>query len=58
MKTNKRFLLGLLSSLLLACGFVRAAGRFDPMSDLSSGVQVNSIAPDCDGLCWADTNGN
>jgi len=31
MNTTKRYLLGLVSSLLLAVGLVRAADRLDPM---------------------------
>lgn len=37
MKTTTRFLYGIVSSLLLAAGFVRAADSWDPMSrDLGS----------------------
>lgn len=32
MKTTQRLILGIVSSLLLTVGFVRAAERFDPLS--------------------------
>ncbi len=48
MKTSNRFLLGVLSSLLFAAGFLRAANHFDPMSrdlpDLKSDTNVNGAA--------------
>jgi len=36
MKTSKRFLFGVLSSLLLAVGFAHAADRIDPMNSKAS----------------------
>lgn len=36
MKTSKRFLFGVLSSLLLAVGFAHAADRIDPMNTKAS----------------------
>lgn len=60
MNNNKRFFLGLLSSLLLACGFVRAAERMDPMT--SSQGSIHSTlrtggGPECIALCAIDDNG-
>ena len=43
MNTTKRLFLGVLSSLLLAIGFARAADRLDPMSS-SLGVSSNANA--------------
>jgi hypothetical protein len=34
MKKTQRFVLGMISSLLLATGFVHAAGNLDPMTSL------------------------
>jgi hypothetical protein len=53
MNHSKRLLFGALSSLLLAVGFVRAADRFDPVTnDLTSkaGQQLYGT-PDCTQLC-------
>jgi hypothetical protein len=53
MNHSKRLLFGALSSLLLAVGFVRAADRFDPVTnDLTSkaGQQLYG-SPDCTQLC-------
>lgn len=53
--TAKRFLLGMISSLLLATGFVHAAERFDPVSDtvrqkrMSESAQIAS--DDCTFTC-------
>lgn len=53
--TAKRFLLGMISSLLLATGFVHAAERFDPVSatvrlkGMSESAQVAS--DDCTYTC-------
>jgi hypothetical protein len=44
-KTAKRFLFGLLSSLLLAAGFAHAADRLDPMSVALRGSAVQSDGP-------------
>jgi hypothetical protein len=54
MKNLKRFVLGVLSSLLFTVGFARAAGHLDPMSQ--SLPQINndsaiSSAPDCSSPC-------
>ena len=54
MKNLKRFLLGVLSSLLFTIGFARAADTIDPMSQSlskSGGDSVISGAPDCGTLC-------
>jgi hypothetical protein len=54
MKNLKRLVFGVLSSLLLAVGFVQAADHLDPMSRSLSVNQENSVsstAPDCSGLC-------
>jgi hypothetical protein len=51
MKTQivKRFVFGLLSSLLLAAGFAHAADRLDPMSLSLRGpiLQADDPAPPC-----------
>jgi hypothetical protein len=41
----KRFLLGLLSSLLLAAGFAHAADRIDPVSLALRGSAIQSDGP-------------
>lgn len=48
MKTTSRFILALLSSLLLSAGFVRAAERLDPISRATAS-QSMAVAPgeDC-----------
>jgi hypothetical protein len=54
MKNFKRFLFGVLSSLLFATGFVRAASQLDPMSrslDQTATDSVISGAPDCSSPC-------
>lgn len=54
MKNLKRLVFGVLSSLLLAVGFVQAADHLDPMSrSLSTNPEnvVTSSAPDCGGNC-------
>jgi len=54
MKTTKRMLFGLFSSLLLAIGFARAADVLDPISrslsaaDQDRGALLASL--DCDGM--------
>lgn len=45
MKTSKRLVFGLLSSLLLAVGFVRAADRLDPMNNEPSVSVGGPMAP-------------
>lgn len=59
MKKNTRFLLGLISSLLLACGFVRAAERLDPINQVHavSVAHVKDVTPDTVQLCSTDDNG-
>lgn len=60
MKTTKRLVFGLLSSLLLAVGFVRAADRFDPVlkgSNDSSNTTM-SAADGCTTQCWAIADGS
>ena len=56
MKNNKRFLLGLLSSLFLACGFVGVANRLDPMNSVVSTntAKAMHVADDCTAYCNAD----
>jgi hypothetical protein len=58
MNSTKRFFLGLVSSLLLAVGFVRAADRFDPVSralpSINENLQLNATAADTHTECWAD----
>jgi hypothetical protein len=54
MKNLKRLVFGVLSSLLLTVGFVRAADQLDPMSKSLSVNQENSVtssAPSCGDLC-------
>jgi hypothetical protein len=53
MNNKKRYLFGLISTLLLAIGFARAAERFDPMNPAlgSSQVQTSGVAPDCNAVC-------
>ena len=43
MKSIKRILLGIISSLLLAVGFVRAAGDLDPMSSTLSSEATSAV---------------
>lgn len=45
MKNTKRFILGVLSSVLLAVGFVQAAEKLDPVSNDVTAEVVGS-APD------------
>lgn len=48
MKTTNRFVLALLSSLLLSAGFVRAAERLDPISQATSHSNAKlTPAPEC-----------
>lgn len=53
MKTFNRFLLGLVSSLLLTCGLARAAEHCDPTAPLRATGQVHSktVAPNTVLLC-------
>jgi hypothetical protein len=53
MNNLKRFLLGALSSLLFATGFVRAAGQLDPVSRSLPKTSDPTMAgaPDCVGFC-------
>ena len=55
MKTTQRLVLGIVSSLLFAVGFVRAAERFDPISAnvVTQADQATTAAADCGGLCDA-----
>lgn len=46
MKINIRYILGLLSSVLLSAGFVRAAERLDPVSHLASEVSFGETRDD------------
>ena len=54
MKSIKRLVFGVISSLLLAAGFVRAADRLDPMTNslrYSSGNGVVGMTPPCTDPC-------
>ena len=54
MNKLKRLMFGVLSSLLLAVGFVQAANHLDPMSrtlGVNSENSVASTAPDCSSYC-------
>jgi hypothetical protein len=55
MNTTKRLVLGFLSSLLLAVGFVRAADSLDPVLSNSSVPATKSLglADNCTTNCWA-----
>ncbi len=46
MNASKRLLLGVVSTLLLAAGFARAADRFDPMNHASNPSQADTIVAD------------
>lgn len=50
MKNTKRLVLAVISSLLLAVGFVRAAEKLDPIAKSASEI-VLEIAPDCGTSC-------
>ncbi|MEO7347000.1 MAG: hypothetical protein ABIZ49_08250 [Opitutaceae bacterium] len=58
MNTKKRFLFGLVSSLFLVVGLVRAADRFDPGSrtglKFSEDVRLNAPGSNSNEDCWAD----
>lgn len=58
MKSIKRILLGIISSSLLAAGFVRAAGDLDPMTASLRSAAVQTIADaaaePCNGPCDFD----
>ena len=54
MNKLKRLMFGVLSSLLLAVGFVQAANHLDPMSrtlGVNSENSVAATAPDCTSYC-------
>jgi hypothetical protein len=55
MNNIKRWVFGFVSSLLLAAGFVRAAGSIDPVSaELSVNTDQNVVgAPECGSVCNA-----
>ncbi len=55
MNNAKRLVYGLLSSLLLAVGFVRAADRLDPISVDRAGTTEHQLklAGDCTNACDA-----
>jgi hypothetical protein len=60
MNSTKRFLLGVLSSLLLAVGFVRAANQIDPLTQSmgsSTATSVMDPIPPCTTAC-EDTSGS
>lgn len=62
-KTNQRFLLGLLASLLLAAGFARAADRLDPVSMSLRGSVIQKDGDDgstssCVGSCTGGDTGD
>jgi hypothetical protein len=58
MKNLKRFVLGAVSSVLLAVGLSRAAETIDPVSGSLNGInaQITGTAPDTGGECNADLN--
>jgi hypothetical protein len=60
MKTTKRLVLGFLSSLLLAAGFVRAADSLDPVlkGSKTSNDTTMSVADGCTAQCWAIDDGS
>jgi hypothetical protein len=60
MKNTKRLVFGLISSLLLAVGFVRAADSLDPVvKDAAvSSSQTLGVADDCSTQCWAIGDGS
>jgi hypothetical protein len=60
MKTTKRFVLGLISSLLLAVGFVRAADSLDPVLQNSPVSSNNTlgVADGCSTNCWLVDDGS
>jgi hypothetical protein len=59
MKNTKRFVLGLVSSLLLAVGFVRAADSLDPvLNDASTASNQLGVADSCTAQCWAIDDGS
>ncbi len=49
MKSIKRIVFGVISSLLLAAGFVHAAGGVEPISSLSNAIESEShgSSPGC-----------
>jgi hypothetical protein len=60
MKTTNRLMLGLISSLLLAVGFVRAADSLDPILQGSRDPLAPSLgaAETCTAACWAIDDGS
>jgi hypothetical protein len=60
MNNKNRLFFGLVSSLLLVCGFARAADHFDPLNRSNASKQlISGVAPDCGTfLCNADIKGN
>ena len=54
MNSIKRLVFGVISSLLLAAGFVRAADRLDPMTNslrISTDFGTVGMAPPCTAPC-------
>jgi len=60
MKNTKRFILGLVSSLLLSAGFVRAADNLDPVvrDARTSTEKTLGVAKGCATQCWAIDDGS
>lgn len=58
MKSSIRFLLGILSTGLLAAGFARAAQHLDPMSLTLPGVAASATGstPSCGSECFFTVN--
>lgn len=54
MKSIKRTLLGIISSLLLAAGFVRAAGDLDPINTSAIAGETRSPVSDSSPTCVND----
>jgi len=59
MKNIHRFLLGVLSTCLLALGFSRAADRLDPMNQSLPAVDatISGTAPSCTSECFVAESG-
>jgi hypothetical protein len=59
MNTIKRFLLGILSSALLAVGLARAADRIDPVSQSvpDTNAIITKSSPDTTTSSWVSSDG-
>jgi len=63
MNNKKRYLFGLISTLLLTVGFARAAEHFDPINRTDAATKGTTIlmpSYNCDGgeNCWYDVRNN